>query len=170
VLTPTLSVQRNREGRLEWREGTVATSKTTARNSDHSAPRPSKKEIRIVGRSGETTFDGVSIRWRITSQRTFQKPANVAGQEIFDADRIGSRIVLRHWRAGDRFQPIGMFSAVKLQDLFTNQKIARMQRHELVVATTRRGELFWVEKLRIGEAFKLSNSTIRCLHWKWKRL
>ena len=44
------------------------------------------------------------------------------GCEFFDADRVGGKITLRHWRPGDRFQPIGLKSAVKLQDLFTNRK------------------------------------------------
>jgi tRNA(Ile)-lysidine synthetase-like protein len=59
-----------------------------------------------------------------------QRPASNAGptkskREIFDADKIGGKILLRHWRAGDRFQPIGLKSAAKLQDLFTNAKIPR---------------------------------------------
>jgi tRNA(Ile)-lysidine synthase len=78
--------------------------------------------------------------------------------------------VLRHWRAGDRFQPSGMKSRVKLQDLFTNQKIPRDERQQLIVAETARGEIFWVERLRIAERFKLSGGTNRCLQWRWKRL
>ena len=49
--------------------------------------------------------------------------------ERFDANAIGERIVLRHWRPGDRFQPIGMKSPVKLQDLFANAKVSRSERH-----------------------------------------
>jgi hypothetical protein len=63
-----------------------------------------------------------------------------------------------------------MPSPVKLQDLFTNRKIPREQRHDLVVVTTGAGDLVWVEKLRISERFKLSKSTIRHLQWRWKRL
>ena len=92
-----------------------------------------------------------------------------AGCEIFDADRVGSPIVLRHWRAGDRFQPIGMSAPIKLQDFFTNLKIPRARRHELVVGVATNGELFWVEGLRIGERFKLDKNTSRWLHWCWQR-
>jgi tRNA(Ile)-lysidine synthase len=77
---------------------------------------------------------------------------------------------LRHWRPGDRFQPIGMAGGVKLQDLFTNRKIPRAERHRLVVATTAAGELFWVEGLRMAERFKLDKSTARRLQWCWDRL
>jgi hypothetical protein len=61
-----------------------------------------------------------------------------------------------------------MGKAVKLQDLFTNAKISRPQRHQLVVATARSGELFWVEGLRISERFKLDKGTVRRLKWQWQ--
>ncbi|NOS68393.1 MAG: tRNA lysidine(34) synthetase TilS, partial [Verrucomicrobia bacterium] len=87
------------------------------------------------------------------------------GTEFFDADKIGSWIVLRHWRAGDRFQPIGMEHSVKLQDWFTNRKIPLAERRKLVLATTASGEIFWIEGERIGEQFKLSPYTTRRLIW-----
>jgi hypothetical protein len=60
-----------------------------------------------------------------------------------------------------------MKNPVKLQDLLSNQKIPRAQRHQLVVVTTAKDEIFWVEGLRIGERFKLDNRTIRRLKWQW---
>jgi len=86
--------------------------------------------------------------------------------ESFDADEVGLNIILRHWRSGDRFQPIGMPKAVKLQDLFVNAKIPAARRHELILATTAAGEIFWVEGLRIGEQFKLTRETKAKLEWK----
>jgi len=76
---------------------------------------------------------------------------------------------LRHWRAGDRFQPIGLKSAVKLQDLFVNAKIPAAQRRNLILAATAAGEIFWVEGLRIGEKFKLTSATKRRLRWNWSK-
>jgi len=90
------------------------------------------------------------------------------GTESFDADKVGSTLALRHWQPGDRFQPSGMRKSVKLQDLFGNQKVPRPLRHRLTVATTSRGELFWVEGLRISERFKLDKTTVRRLNWRWQ--
>jgi tRNA(Ile)-lysidine synthase len=92
------------------------------------------------------------------------------GGECFDAEKVGSPVLLRHWRPGDRFQPIGMASPVKLQDFFTNQKVPRDQRRQLILAVTAKGEVFWVEGMRISERFKLTKHTIRGLQWRWKRL
>ena len=101
---------------------------------------------------------------------TFRAPIQRANHECFDAGKLGIDIVLRHWRPGDRFQPIGMDAPVKLQNLFINQKIPRAHRHRLLVGTTADGELFWVEGLRLGERFKLDKKTRYQLQWRWKRL
>jgi tRNA(Ile)-lysidine synthase len=117
--------------------------------------------------TGAAAFDGVKISWQDISRGG--SPRQVQN-EYFDADEIGNRIVLRHWRAGDRFQPVGLKSAAKLQDLFVNAKIPAARRRELVLATTADGEIFWVEGLRIGERFKLTPQTRRKLVWKWSNL
>ena len=119
--------------------------------------------------AGRAEFGGRHFRWRVGPMRGFSRPRKMAGMEVFDADKIGGGIVLRHWRAGDRFQPIGLKSAAKLQDLFVNAKISAARRRELVLATAANGEIFWVEGLRIGERFKLTPQTKRRLAWNWGR-
>ncbi len=127
---------------------------------------------RLAGRAGEFDFENMRFSWKIgrPGAGTVNAPKNVVNTEHFDADKVGKVIGLRHWRPGDRFQPIGMAGGVKLQDLFTNRKIPRAERHRLVVATTAAGELFWVEGLRMAERFKLDKTTARGLQWCWERL
>ena len=125
--------------------------------------------MRLTGKTGEAVFEGVRLRWRITAGKAATSFKARAGREFFDADKVGTQILVRHWRPGDRFQPIGLGRPVKLQDLFVNQKVARPLRRRLLVAQTHQGELFWVEKLRISERFKLTETTIRRLHWSWLR-
>lgn len=120
-------------------------------------------------RAGECIFDGVRFQWRFDTEKVARQSRRPR-YEFFDADQVGAQVVLRHWRGGDRFQPIGMRSAVKLQDWFTNQKIPRARRHQLIVATGATGEIFWIEDQRIGEHFKLTPQTKRRLIWRWKRL
>jgi len=116
------------------------------------------------------SFGGLEVRWsliRASSKRGH--PRFGSGFEYFDVNKVGSSITLRHWRAGDRFQPIGVRSAVKLQDLFTNARIPRVERRHRVMAVTGDGVVFWVEGLRIGERFKLDNDTTTRLKWRWQR-
>ncbi len=123
--------------------------------------------INLANKTGGVEFGGVRLHWDF---QTVTRPVKVrcrTGCEFFDADKVGGQITLRHWRAGDRFQPIGLKSAVKLQDLFMNQKIPRAERHELIVAETINGEIFWVQQLRMAELFKLTPATKRRLVWRW---
>ncbi len=128
--------------------------------------------VRLKGRAGEMVFGDDRISWarELAAGGTFRAPKQRVNCECFDADKLGADIVLRHWQPGDRFQPIGMAGPVKLQDLFTNEKIAREQRHRLLVGATAGGEIFWVEGLRMGEGFKLDKKTRYQLNWRWKRL
>jgi tRNA(Ile)-lysidine synthase len=121
----------------------------------------------LKGASGQIDFGESLINWQRTSVRGHILGTRSKNTEFFDADKIGSRIVLRHWQAGDRFQPIGMEQSVKLQDWFTNRKIPLAERRNLVLATTKSGEIFWIEGERIGEQFKLTSATSKRLMWKW---
>jgi tRNA(Ile)-lysidine synthase len=126
-------------------------------------------KLNLSGRAGRVEFAGLKFGW------TLKRYGGSRGRsphqtEFFDADKIGGEIVLRHWRAGDRFWPIGLKSAVKLQDLFVNAKIPAARRRNLILAATAGGEIFWVAGLRISEKFKLTPTTKRQLVWNWSKI
>jgi tRNA(Ile)-lysidine synthase len=156
TIMPQVTVVCDASGRLRVEESTAA--------------KPNCAELRIDLQSGagEVLFGGKRISWAVAAQTGIRMGAAQRGRESFDADKVGSRILLRHWRPGDRFQPIGMKQPVKLQDFFTNQKIPREKRHDLIVAVTADNEVFWVENLRISERFKLTPQATRRLAWRWK--
>lgn len=116
---------------------------------------------------GDARFEGLHIDWSLARPRRSNRFH--PDRECFDAGRVGSNVIVRHWRAGDRFQPIGMERSVKLQNLFTNAKVPAGERRRRVVATTTQGDIFWVEGLRIAEPFKLTPATKQVLVWRWRR-
>ena len=127
-------------------------------------------KLNLSGRAGRVEFGNRKFSWQIQPQKKMALPKKQIGAEFFDADKIGGEIILRHWRAGDRFQPIGLKSAVKLQDLFVNAKIPAARRRSLVLAATAGGEIFWVEGLRISGKFKLTPATRRQLAWNQSKI
>jgi tRNA(Ile)-lysidine synthase len=130
---------------------------------------PDESQVNLNGRAGDAEFGGAVLSWRMQTNRREIGLKKKSGREFFDADKVGGRILLRHWRPGDRFQPTGLKTGAKLQDLFTNAKIARASRRDLIVAAADGGEIFWVEGLRISEKFKLTAETRRRLIWQWRR-
>ena len=125
--------------------------------------------LSLEGCRGQGAFGALAWNWQTLNCGSFRWPKFAEGREWFDADKVGPKVVLRHWQPGDRFQPAGLSKPVKLQDMFTNQKIPRERRHQLVVAATASGEIWWVEGLRISERFKLAPATRRRLKWVWRR-
>ncbi|HEX3989088.1 MAG TPA: tRNA lysidine(34) synthetase TilS [Verrucomicrobiae bacterium] len=138
------------------------------RKSEKTSFNPARKIVVLKGNKRQEWMDGLGLSWKIGRVRgtKFTAEPNV---EYFDADKVGPRICLRHWQPGDRFQPIGAATPRKLQDLLTNAKIPRAERHRRIVAVTDSDEPFWVEGLRISERFKLTPATVRRLKWQWLR-
>jgi tRNA(Ile)-lysidine synthetase-like protein len=129
-----------------------------------------RRKLSLLGKCRETRFGELRISWDFADDYGMANACKSGGVEYFDADKVGTAIWLRCWQPGDRFQPIGTTSPKKLQDLFTNLKVPRRERHRLVVAATAHGELFWVEGLRMAEKFKLDKNTTHRLTWSWRRI
>ncbi len=158
VVRPGLHVVRDAEGRVG-----MALVRRTGFRAD-------RQVVRFTLPRGAVEFGGLRCGWTLVAGgMSARRLRTVAGRELFDADLIGAGMVLRHWRPGDRFQPIGLPRAAKLQDLFTNAKVSASERRERVVAATARGAIFWVEGLRMSERFKLTAATKHRLIWRWAR-
>lgn len=164
--------------RLSGESGEIAPGRCLYRADDgriHAMSPASRK----VFRTGELSlslrpsgashdFNGTRVVYRLRSVRASTRLRYDAGTEFFSAPAVGSEVTLRHWRPGDRFQPLGFPRPAKLQDLFTNRKVPAERRRGLLVATTDTGTLFWVESLPPGELFKVTPTTRRILVWKWR--
>jgi tRNA(Ile)-lysidine synthase len=156
-VSPSLAIARDKKG---W---VYRVSTTSAAFS------PSELRLELSRPRGTVVFDHVAIDWSFRGQAGAARLSPKPGVEYFDAAKVGGAVCLRHWRPGDRFQPIGLSGSAKLQDLFCNLKIPRARRHELMVAAAADGRLFWVEGLRIAAPFKVEPATTRVLRWRWKR-
>lgn len=79
-----------------------------------------------------------------------------------DADAVGERLRVRAWRAGDRFQPLGMAQSKKLQDFFVDAHVPSEKRGRVALIESSRG-IAWVVGLRIAEWAKVTASTQRAV-------
>jgi tRNA(Ile)-lysidine synthase len=159
TMRPGVTLRRDQQGQIRRRVATEAAAQFPS----------GERAVALNHARGEVDFASLRFKWSLVRARKRALPRFQDGCEWFDAERVGSIIRLRHWRAGDRFQPIGLDESVKLQDLFVNARVPREQRAQRVVATTSTGEIWWVEGLRIGEKFKLNPTTRHRLKWRWQR-
>ena len=85
------------------------------------------------------------------------------GLVLFDADRFSEPLSVRAWQAGDRFSPYGMKGkSKKLQDFFTDRKVARHERGKVPLLVAPEG-ILWVVGMRQDERFVVRGGTARCL-------
>jgi tRNA(Ile)-lysidine synthase len=85
------------------------------------------------------------------------------GLVLFDADRFSEPLLVRAWQAGDRFSPYGMKGkSKKLQDFFTDRKVARHERGKVPLLVAPEG-ILWVIGMRQDERFVVRGGTARCL-------
>ncbi len=88
--------------------------------------------------------------------RTFQRGAMTA---FVDAGRLGKELVLRNWRDGDWFIPLGLHGKKKLSDFFVDKKIPLHEKHRIPVLESD-GAIVWVCGQRLDERFQLTQETV----------
>jgi tRNA(Ile)-lysidine synthase len=88
--------------------------------------------------------------------------------ECFDAAILGKQLFVRTWRAGDRFQPLGMKGEKKLQDFFVDEKVPRERRGRVPLLCAADGRIAWVVGYRIAEPFKVTPRTKRVLRIRFE--
>jgi tRNA(Ile)-lysidine synthase len=89
------------------------------------------------------------------------------GTEVVDADRVG-HMVLRTWRDGDWFVPLGMKGRKKVSDYFVNAKISTIEKQATPILESD-GAIVWVCGYRLDQRFSISGSTKRALELRFQR-
>ena len=83
-------------------------------------------------------------------------------KEYIDADRIHGGFIIRRWKEGDRFYPLGMRNSKKVSDFLNEQKIESHKKSEQLVVTNS-SNIVWIVGIRIDERYKISDKTKKYL-------
>ncbi|MAT58556.1 MAG: tRNA lysidine(34) synthetase TilS [Ignavibacteriae bacterium] len=91
--------------------------------------------------------------------------------EIISGDKTEDIFILRRWKIGDKFIPLGMKNFKKISDFLTDKKVKSSSKKNHLILTNR-NEIVYVFGLRIDERYKLTKNTKRkigiCLRKKNK--
>jgi len=128
-----------------------------------------REETEVIRLPGPSTVSWARTNQKIHVQRMTRRDAEQGGvapavqRVLFDADTCSEPLLLRPWRAGDRFFPQGMKGkSKKLQDFFTDMKVPRQQRKEIPLLVAPEG-ILWVVGLRQDDRFVAHRGTTSCL-------
>jgi tRNA(Ile)-lysidine synthase len=97
----------------------------------------------------------------IDKKTSYEIPVN---QNIacLDLEKISFPVVIRHWKKGDYFFPLGMNHKKKLSDYFVDRKLSRVKKEKILILETR-GNIAWLIGERIDERFKVTDLTSKIL-------
>ena len=89
-----------------------------------------------------------------------------ANEASIDLDKVTLPLVLRRWRTGDYFYPLGMgMKKKKVSRFLIDQKVPLHQKERLWVLESER-KIIWIAGMRIDERFKLTASSVNVLQIK----
>lgn len=82
--------------------------------------------------------------------------------EFISGDGLNKKFEVRKWKAGDKFQPIGMKGTKKVSDFLSDIKASSAEKKDHLILTNS-GRIVWVIGLRIDERFKVTPKTKKIL-------
>jgi len=86
---------------------------------------------------------------------------------LLDTREVQFPLLLRRWRPGDYFYPLGMGKKKKIARFFIDQKLSKTQKEQALVIEMDK-KIIWIPGHRIDDRFKVRSGTTHIWRLQWK--
>lgn len=113
--------------------------------------------VLIEGSTQQVETQDLKLKFKKKAAENYVIPndENVAS---LDASKINYPLILRKWKHGDYFYPLGMRKKKKLSRFFIDKKLSLNEKEKVWVLESNQ-RIIWVVGLRIDERFKVTKAT-----------
>lgn len=109
---------------------------------------------------------GVHLKFTPSRKISFEKRTDAA---FLDAGRVSFPLLVRNWKKGDTFRPLGMKGHKKLSDFLIDRKVPKAERKRIPLVF-KEEELVWVAGHQISDDFRVTDATRRVLRIELKHV
>lgn len=102
-------------------------------------------------------FPGISSAKYVTITRNYEIPSD-RRSALIDAGEISFPVLIRKWKPGDYFYPLGMNQRKKLSDYFIDNKYSVFAKENIYVIVSDE-KIVWIIGDRIDDRFKITKNT-----------
>jgi tRNA(Ile)-lysidine synthase len=113
--------------------------------------------IAIAEGMEQVCFSAGKLELKMIPKEKFQLQKKESIAQL-DAKHIEYPLVLRKWKQGDYFYPLGMRKKKKLSRFFIDQKLPKNQKENIWVLESAK-RIIWIVGMRIDDRFKVTDST-----------
>jgi tRNA(Ile)-lysidine synthase len=124
--------------------------------------------LMIEEKNKTVLFGGGSLNISHINKERFKLDAASTIAQL-DANKITFPLLLRRWKAGDYFYPLGMRKKKKLARFFIDQKLSKTEKENIWVLESAQ-RIIWIVGHRIDDRFKVTNKTKEVLQIELSKL
>jgi tRNA(Ile)-lysidine synthase len=121
----------------------------------------------IDGIESFCVFPGISSARKVRITDTYEIPSD-PNYACIDSQKVSFPMVIRKWKPGDYFYPLGMKQKKKLSDYFIDNKYSIFDKENIFILESD-GKIVWIIGDRIDDRFKITGATKKGLLLKAKR-
>lgn len=119
---------------------------------------PTKTELFYLEKTDKFISEPLNLRLTVERYSEEFRIPNSPEVAVFDYDKLRFPLVLRRWKQGEYFKPLGMNGLKKLSDFFIDEKYSIPEKEKAWILASE-NKVAWIVGKRIDDRFKITADT-----------